>query len=254
MKYNPLAQLMASHTIEAESHCEYYAIGDVHGCNDEYLELIAECENDARLQSKYARFIQLGDMIDRGPHFIDMILNDPSHFRTIGNHEYNFVLEHYGYKQCISNARNLNHARLKELPHSEQEDVIDLLMKRETFVVIRIEGRLIVLSHAPIKDIEKGVQFIHNDSISSVPNYCMRSTDLDLEQLRSSNHSGTTFVYGHQSWNYKDIDEQVQEQLGFDVTAYNIDAGCVYGGDLIALRLRDNRSIKVKSKIKVDKH
>ncbi|MNE71538.1 hypothetical protein D3C80_1674190 [compost metagenome] len=80
----------------------------------------------------------------------------------------------------------------------------------------------------------------------------MRSTAVDFELLRA-NHTSTTFVHGHQKWNYHDLEEQVKEQSGFDVASYNIDAGCVYGGDLVALRLRDSSVLKVASKINIDK-
>ena len=252
MKYNPIQDLLMKHIVVAEPHCEYYAIGDVHGCADEYNALVDKCDHDARLQSKYARIFQLGDMIDRGPAFANMIINDPADYKVMGNHEYNFVLEHYGYKPYSSLARNKNHEALAQLPKDKQQWIVDLLIERETFYTIILDGHAFVLSHAPIKDIEKGIGFIFRDAVGSVPNYCMRSTAVDLEQLRA-HHTDTTFVHGHQKWNYHDLEKQVEEQRGFDVASYNIDAGCVYGGDLVALRLRDSCVLKVKSNISVDK-
>lgn len=252
MKYNPMQDLLLKHVIDPEPHCEYYAIGDVHGCKDEYDELLEKCRHDARLEGKYARIIQLGDMIDRGPHFSHLIIEDPADFKVMGNHEYNFVLEHYGYKPLTSLARNKNHDKLKLLSAEDQQFVLDLLIERETYYTIILDGQAFVLSHAPIKDIEKGIGFIYKDALGSIPNYCMRSTAVDLVKLRA-NHSRTTFIHGHQKWNYHDIETQVQEQSGFDVASYNIDSGCVYGGDLVALRLRDSRVLKVASKINVDK-
>lgn len=252
MKYNPLADLLERHIIAAEPHCEYYAIGDVHGCEDEYKALIAKCEHDARLEGKYARFFQLGDMIDRGPAFAGLIIEDRADYKVMGNHEYNFVLEHYGYKPLTSLARNKNHDAIAQMPEHKQQLIISLLLDRESYYTIIIDDQVFVLSHAPIKDIEKGIGFIFRDAVGSLPNYCMRSTPVDLEQLRA-HHVNTTFVHGHQKWNYHDLEEQVEEQRAFDVASYNIDAGCVYGGDLVALRLRDNRVLKVKSNFSVDK-
>lgn len=252
MKYNPMQDLLQKHIVVAEPHCEYYAIGDVHGCADEYTKLVYMCERDAHLQGKYARIFQLGDMIDRGPHFADLIINDPAAYKVIGNHEYNFVLEHYGYKPYTSLARNKNHEALLKLSDFNRQLVVDLLIERETFYTIILDGQAFVLSHAPIKDIEKGIGFIFKDAVGSVPNYCMRSTPVDLDKLRAT-HINTTFVHGHQKWNYHDLEMQVEEQRAFDVASYNIDAGCVYGGDLVALRLRDSRVLKVKSNISVDK-
>ncbi|MNP22986.1 diadenosine tetraphosphatase [compost metagenome] len=236
----------------AEPLCEYYAIGDVHGCGVEYDLLVGKCKYDAWLQGKYARFFQLGDMIDRGPYFADLIIEDPADYKVMGNHEYNFVLEHYGYKPLTSLARNKNHDKLALLKPDERKFVLDLLIERETYYTIIIDGQVFVLSHAPIKDVEKGIGFIYKNATGSITNYCMRSTAVDLELLRA-NHTSTTFVHGHQKWNYHDLEEQVKEQSGFDVVSYNIDAGCVYGGDLVALRLRDSRVLKVASKINIDK-
>lgn len=252
MTYNPMQDLFSKHVIDPEPHCEYYAIGDVHGCKYEYDELLEKCRHDARLEGKYARIIQLGDMIDRGPAFISLINDDPSDYRVMGNHEYNFVLEHYGYKPRSSQARNLNHDKLTLLNASGQQEVVDLLIDRESYYTIILDGQAFVLSHAPIKDVEQGIGFIYKNALGSIPNYCMRNTAVDLEQLRAK-HSRTTFVHGHQKWNYHDIETQVEEQSGYDVVSYNIDAGCVYGGDLVALRLRDSRVLKVASKINVDK-
>ena len=252
MKYNPIQDLLQKHIVVAEPHCEYYAIGDVHGCADEYNALVDKCEHDARLLGKYARIFQLGDMIDRGPHFATMIINDPAHFKVMGNHEYNFVLEHYGYKPHTSLARNKNHEALAKLNSMDRQWILDLLIERETFYTIMLDDQVFVLSHAPIKDIEKGIGFIYKDALGSIPNYCMRSTAVDLDKLRAT-HINTTFVHGHQKWNYHDLETQVEEQRAFDVASYNIDAGCVYGGDLVALRLRDSCVLKVKSNISVDK-
>jgi serine/threonine protein phosphatase 1 len=42
-----------------------YAIGDIHGCLDKLLDLVKRCQLDAGKQP--AKFVFLGDYIDRGP-------------------------------------------------------------------------------------------------------------------------------------------------------------------------------------------
>ena len=105
MKYNPIVDVLSRHVIKPEPDCEYYAIGDVHGCAVEYDLLYTKIINDCLARGKRPRIIQLGDMIDRGPYFADLIINDHADFKVMGNHEYNFILEHYGYKPRSSAAR-----------------------------------------------------------------------------------------------------------------------------------------------------
>lgn len=254
MMYNPLADLKESHAIDFEPHCEYYVIGDVHGCKEEFTELFLRCRYEATRNGKCVRIIQLGDMIDRGPYFKEMITsNDYSNFRVMGNHEYNFIMEHLGYKECRSEARRRNHDTMKALPEDDQRHIMFELTQRKSHLTLEAYGRRFVFSHAPIKNIEGGIHNIFKDGIGSMPDYCMRSTDVDMDKLRKNITAPVTFFHGHQSWSYRPIEDQIAEQCQNMVRLYNIDSRCVYGGDLIAVRLRDSHVISVKSKVCVDK-
>src|SRR4029453_18658481 len=48
-----------------------FAVGDIHGCLDKLDRLIAACE--ARAGGRPARYVFVGDYIDRGPHSRDVI-------------------------------------------------------------------------------------------------------------------------------------------------------------------------------------
>jgi serine/threonine protein phosphatase 1 len=48
-----------------------FAVGDIHGCLDKLNRLIAACE--ARAAGRPARYVFVGDYIDRGPHSRDVI-------------------------------------------------------------------------------------------------------------------------------------------------------------------------------------
>src|SRR6266404_3929606 len=70
-----------------------FAIGDVHGCSQKLESLVAVCE--AICVGRAARFVLIGDYVDRGPDpkgVIDFLikrqLRDPDHFVCLrGNHE-----------------------------------------------------------------------------------------------------------------------------------------------------------------------
>jgi serine/threonine protein phosphatase 1 len=70
-----------------------FAIGDIHGCRDKLLRLIALCE--ARAGKRAARYVFLGDYIDRGPdsrgvidHLLERQQADPDAVVCLrGNHE-----------------------------------------------------------------------------------------------------------------------------------------------------------------------
>lgn len=73
----------------------HYVIGDVHGCFDEMLALIHKIEE----QDADAKFIFVGDMIDRGPKVWDMlnwamdnITKDGKYQCVMGNHEYMILM------------------------------------------------------------------------------------------------------------------------------------------------------------------
>ena len=75
-----------------------YAIGDVHGCFEKLIALLAHC--DAHSGSRKPRFVFLGDYVDRGPdskRVVEFLMRGQSKFpdRFIclkGNHEQLLVL------------------------------------------------------------------------------------------------------------------------------------------------------------------
>lgn len=251
MKYNAVGELYNKHQIPFDKDTEYYVIGDVHGCANEYNKLMDIIWNDCYnvLRRKYIVVIQLGDMIDRGPEFERVILEDQSDYRCMGNHEANFIVENYGYKPCSSNERKINHARFAE--SKNQQRILDSLLDRKSFFwMIDDSGIQHVFSHAPITNIEAGWKGIDLLGSTTVADFCMRSKPIDLEKLIENNED-IVFYYGHQSWSYVDICEQIESQNGSNVQAFNLDSGCVYGEELIAFRVKDQRVFRVKSETKV---
>lgn len=61
----------------------HYVIGDVHGCYDELAALLTKIER----QDKEARFILLGDLIDRGPKTWEVLYWAQKHISNTGKYQ-----------------------------------------------------------------------------------------------------------------------------------------------------------------------
>lgn len=206
-----------------------WCIGDVHGCGDEYRKLLLELES----RNEECIIYQLGDLIDRGPDLYDVfLLSNLYGVRTlIGNHELNFIQEHFGYKKCRSKARRETHDQFKALTDSKRDFVIQSMLSMKNYATIERKGQTWTLSHAPIlKDLV--VEF----DCGAGSNYCMGSVPYD-NRIKHSNS-----IHGHQHWNYTDIKTQIDNP---DQVWLNIDSGAVYGGELIALELGTKEVIRI---------
>lgn len=255
MSFNPLdcPGLRYENICDNTDSVEFYSIGDVHGCAHEFKALIDKIHSDAASRGKTPYIICHGDMIDRGPEFVEVldIANINCKVNLLGNHEHNFVLERLG-KPCNSNSRKTSHERFEKLSKTGQVKAMKFLNSLYNFAVITIKDRTFVLTHAPLKNMERYKDWNRYLHIGNAPYFCMRSSvpiDDDMKKLNQK----VTFVYGHQSWEYVDLEEQKHAQLKRKAQYYNIDASCVYGGKLVALRLSDLGVLDVQSKVKVPK-
>lgn len=250
MKYDPISDLAASYVHVFEPNTDYYAIGDVHGCGDEYHMLCMDLHRKSRLNGRNCKIIQLGDMIDRGPAFRSVILNDPADFKIMGNHELNFLNEHYGNMQCRSNARQVNHDRLANLSKEDSDSIISAIKRRVDLLIMHDteDGVTHVFTHAPIAGIESGFDLVKYLSNKSGSSFCMRSIPVDLNKLQSIADIELRMYHGHQSWEYEDINDQIIDQEHLNVKCFNLDSSCVYGGSLTAVRMNDGAVFSINAK------
>jgi calcineurin-like phosphoesterase family protein len=225
-----------------------WVIGDVHGCADEFEEI---CERIYQ-RTPNAKIIQLGDLIDRGPHFLE-VFNVVEKYDVdicIGNHELNFLLEHYGFKKCNSKPRQKSHEIFAVLNQDDRERILTTLNRSKNFICIMFdEGddtfmpmECWFLSHSPIKQFEE--IDVREEIMTNGWTYCGRNAPYDQSKLYPEDY----FVHGHQHWNYTDIEDQIEEFKRAERNSMNIDGGCVYGDQLIAYNICKNDFIKVKSK------
>lgn len=210
-----------------------YAIGDVHGCADEFYELVDKIYS----QNPNAIIYQLGDLIDRGPHLLDVfrICKDFNIRTLMGNHEYNFWLEVCDSRECRSLSRKETHEKFKKLKTKHQDMIIEMIASSKNYEVVLGPSGGFMLSHAPL-DKNRATRLN-----SCVLNYCLTSEQDDPNMREQHN------IHGHTHWEYKPIEEQLIRENN-PKKCYNIDSGVVYGGYLTALNITDLSFIQVKSK------
>lgn len=214
-----------------------YAIGDVHGCGDEFEELL----NYIVLIEPNAKIIQLGDLIDRGPHLLKVfqLCRDFNVELVIGNHELNFWKEVCGELQCRSKTRLQTHEKFAQLKSKHQDFIIETISASKNYVkVYNPDKTLYLLTHAPMQK----SRFEHN---GPALNFCTTSYK-DHQDLRDKIPYN---VHGHTHWLYEPIEEQLKQQnLIRSCYNINLDSGAVYGKHLTALNLTDLSFIQVQSK------
>ena len=99
----------------------YYCIGDIHGCYDDLMRLIDEIEH----RDKDARYLFLGDLIDRGPQVYEVLqwslsnISSDGKFQSLrGNHEENIIRWYAKWKEWQKNTvRTLQSPETKYMFH-----------------------------------------------------------------------------------------------------------------------------------------
>lgn len=188
------------------------AIGDIHGCRDQLIALLAKVKPQAS-----DRLIFLGDYIDRGPHskeVIDLVLalrqRCPHCVFLKGNHEAMF-LDYLVRGETLTFLRNGGDATLASyaaagcegIPQAHRDFLNDLQLHYETDHFI----------------------FVHAGMRPGIPLEGQREQDLlwIREEFLSSNYDwGKTVVFGHTP--------RTSPQL--TPNRISLDTGAVYGGRL----------------------
>lgn len=220
-------------------------VGDVHGCIDEFNELLKKLSYDP----KNDRLILLGDLIDRGPNSVAVVrkAREMKLECVMGNHEHKYIkwfrtqgtrVDVYDKKAFYNDLSDQDIVYLHDMPlYIELEDVVAV--------------------HAGLKP---GIS-ISNQTKDDL--MYLRYTDSDRKfiSLKKINKLGkeatgakfwTEFwqgpksvVYGHNVHSYEN--PQIEE-VAPGVMCYGIDTGCCFGGHLTALIWETKEIVQVKAK------
>lgn len=220
-------------------------VGDIHGCIDEFNELIKKLSYD----KKSDRLILLGDLIDRGPDSVAVVrkARQMDLECVMGNHEYKFLKWFKSY-----NSKNDVYDRKDYYLQLSDED-INYIAQMPTS--IKLENTIVV--HAGLKP---GIS-LSNQSKDDL--MYLRYTDKDkrfisLKKISkfgkeaTGAHFWTEFWYGPESvvygHNVHSFEEPLIEEVRPGVFCYGLDTGCCFGGKLTAMVLETKEIVQVQAK------
>jgi len=236
-----------------DMHGPFDVIGDVHGCFDELLELMAVLGYQVDRQDAAftvvppdgRKLVFVGDLVDRGPatpdvlRLVMMMVNAGQAFCVPGNHDIKLV------KALKGRDVQLTHGLAESLQQLEQEPAefrtqalkfLDDLVSHYVFD----DGKLVV-AHAGMKE---SMQGRGSGKVRDFALYGETTGETDdfglpVRYNWSADYRGKALVvYGH---------TPVPEPLWLNGTV-NIDTGCVFGGKLTALRYPEREIISVPAK------
>ena len=114
-----------------------YAISDIHGCFDEFMELLGRIRFDPTHDTLYI----LGDAIDRGEKPIDCVKYIMSMKNThflLGNHE-KMMLDYYSGADRFTwtmNGHQKTRQQFRRLPNNEQEEILTYFRNSQLYKTI----------------------------------------------------------------------------------------------------------------------
>ncbi|MBF6626785.1 serine/threonine protein phosphatase [Aerococcaceae bacterium zg-BR9] len=224
-----------------------FVIGDVHGMADMLKQLLKEWDRE------HEQLIFVGDLVDRGPKIketlqiaIDLQNNHDAKIIR-GNHEamlLEFLTDaekywpRYQRNSGITTLSELTGDTPEALSSLSLDDLVAYVKERQPWLESWIQSLPHYIEYGDWVIVHAGVDLAIDDWKASEPTrfYWIRD-----EFHQTANNTGKKFLFGHTPLPYLNGDFsnltiwQQQDKVG-------IDAGAVYGGDLVGLHIhRDGR-------------
>ena len=237
-----------SWTDRSSDHGPFDIIGDIHGCRDELVSLLAKLgyevaeDGSTAAHAEERKAVFLGDLVDRGP-------NTPAVLRLVmgmvasgsavcvpGNHENKLVRALRGRDVQVTHGLAESLAQLqRETPEFRQQSLEFLDGLVSHFV---LDDRRLVVAHAGMREEMQGRA---SAAVRAFALYGETTGETDEFGLPvrypwASEYRGkATVVYGHTP----------VPQSEWVNNTINIDTGCVFGGALTALRYPERELVSV---------
>ena len=225
-------------------------IGDVHGCYDELAALLIRLgyrlpkQGDALAHGEGRTVVFLGDLVDRGPRIVDVLrlamdaVDAGSALCVIGNHEWKLVRALWGRNVKVANGLQESLEQLKEGGEAFRHRVARFIERLPSHLVL--DAGNMVVAHGGVKEHMHGGE---TERIRAFAMYGDTTGEYDQWGMPvrlnwAADYRGkAVIVYGH---------TPVAEPEWQNNTI-NIDAGCVYGGSLTALRYPERELVSVRA-------
>ena len=233
-------------------HGPFDVIGDVHGCFDELVELMAQLSYTVNQtggvysvsSSGDRKLVFVGDLVDRGPgtvqvlRLVSSMVQSGQAFCVPGNHDMKLVRALRG--KDVKRTHGLTET-MEQLGNESNEFRVEVAKFLDGLVshFVFDDGKLVV-AHAGLKE------SMHGRGSGAVREFALfgettGETDefgLPVRYNWAADYRGKALVvYGH---------TPVLEPLFLNNTV-NIDTGCVFGGQLTALRYPEREIVSVKA-------
>lgn len=221
-------------------------VGDIHGCIDEFNELIKKLSYNKNTD----RMILLGDLIDRGPDSAAVVkrAREMGLECVMGNHEYKYLK----WYNSSAATRSGVYDKISYYSKFSEED-INYIFHMPTYIKL---DKVIVV-HAGLRP---GIS-LSNQSKDDL--MYLRYTDADRKFLslkkvaklgkeEAGAHFWTEFWYGPESvvygHNVHSMTDPLIEEVYPGVTCYGLDTGCCFGGRLTAMVLETKEIVQIQAK------
>ena len=229
-------------------HGPFDIIGDVHGCFDELVELLRQlgCNVDETaytVQPAHGRkLVFVGDLVDRGPKIPEVLkltMNAVASGVALcvpGNHDMKLMRKLRGREVQITHGLAESLAQLANEPEDFRKRVAEFIDDLVSHYVLD-HGKLVV-AHAGMKESMqgRGSGAVREFALFGETTGETDEFGLPVRYNWAAEYRGAAaVVYGH---------TPVPEPEWLNHTI-NIDTGCVFGGNLTALRYPENEFVSV---------
>ena len=226
-------------------------IGDIHGCYDELLDLLARLgyQNDAEAGMRHPggrRVVFLGDLVDRGPKIVETVtlarrmVAAGQAICVPGNHDVKLARYVQGKNVQISHGLAESIAQIEALPDEERAAWRRgyLAFTKDLISHYVLAGGELVVAHAGMKEAYQGRASGRVRDFALFGETTGESDEfgLPIRYNWAADYRGrAAVVYGH---------TPVPTAAWLNNTI-NIDTGCVFGGALTALRWPERELVSV---------
>lgn len=202
-------------------------VGDVHGCFDECLDLLKKC----RFQPDNDQIYFVGDLVNKGPKSYEVLqwVFENDYPTVIGNHELRLIEFLASSNQEVP--RNWSSLVNRLLPEKEKWlqwlQTLPKAIEKDDFIIVH--GGLVPDENWKNSSVEK---------LAHIRTWDGKGVDLNNPShpaWHSFYKEEKLVVYGH--W--------AMQGLHKTINSIGLDSGCVYGGQLSALILPENKIVQV---------